>query len=63
MKVLVSHLALILTLCFFAHAQSPEGALVGTVSDVTGARIVAAIVTVSAKSLFPEQNSENRQDG
>src|SRR5437899_4436012 len=50
MKVLVSRLALILTLCFFAHAQSPEGALVGTVSDVTGARIAAATVTVSAKS-------------
>src|SRR5438270_9859899 len=33
-----------------ASAQSPEGALVGTVSDASGARIVAATVTVLAKT-------------
>jgi Carboxypeptidase regulatory-like domain/TonB dependent receptor len=49
MKVLAGYLALVFTLCFFARAQSPEGALVGTVADATGARIAAATVTVSAK--------------
>lgn len=50
MKVVSGCLGLLFTLCFFARAQSPEGALVGTVSDATGARIVAATVTVSAKT-------------
>jgi hypothetical protein len=49
MKVLAGYFALVFTLCFFARAQSPEGALVGTVADATGARIAAATVTVSAK--------------
>jgi hypothetical protein len=49
MKVLAGYLALVFTLCFFAHAQSPEGALVGTVADATGARIAAATLTISAK--------------
>src|SRR6267154_4510041 len=50
MKVLTGHLVLAFALCLFAHAQSPEGALIGTVSDATGARITAATVTVSAKN-------------
>ncbi|HEY2498460.1 MAG TPA: TonB-dependent receptor [Candidatus Angelobacter sp.] len=45
-------LAVILIFGFYAHAQSPEGALVGTVSDSTGARIAGASVTIIAKS-FP----------
>ncbi|MCU1256122.1 MAG: Oar protein, partial [Candidatus Angelobacter sp.] len=49
MKALSACLGVLFTLCFYAHAQSPEGALVGTVSDATGARIVAATVTVSAR--------------
>ncbi|MGZ7072820.1 MAG: outer membrane beta-barrel protein [Candidatus Angelobacter sp.] len=50
MKVVSGCLGLLITLCSNAHAQSPEGALVGTVSDVTGARIVAATVTVAART-------------
>ncbi|MGZ7106568.1 MAG: outer membrane beta-barrel protein [Candidatus Angelobacter sp.] len=50
MKVLSGCLGLLITLCSNAHAQSHEGALVGTVSDVTGARIVAATVTVAART-------------
>src|SRR4029077_12968295 len=50
MKVLSGYLVLVFALCLFTHAQSPEGALVGTVSDVTGSRIAAATVTVAAKS-------------
>ncbi|MGZ7076983.1 MAG: outer membrane beta-barrel protein [Candidatus Angelobacter sp.] len=50
MKVVSGCLGLLITLCSYAHAQSPEGALVGTVSDVTGARIVAATVTVAART-------------
>src|SRR5882757_6007071 len=49
MKIVSSCLSLLFTLCICAHAQSPEGALVGTVSDATGARIAAATVTVSAR--------------
>ena len=52
MKTLAGYLVLVFMLCFSAHAQSPEGALVGTVADATGARIAAATVTVSAKN-FP----------
>jgi hypothetical protein len=50
MKVLAGCVGLLLALCFYATAQSPEGSLTGTVSDSTGARIVAARVTVSARS-------------
>ncbi|MGZ4860333.1 MAG: outer membrane beta-barrel protein [Candidatus Angelobacter sp.] len=50
MKVVSGCLGLLITLCSNAHAQSPDGALVGTVSDVTGARIVAATVTVAART-------------
>ena len=50
MRVLTGHLVLVFALCLFTHAQSPEGALIGTVSDATGARVTAATVTVSAKN-------------
>src|SRR5882757_10569828 len=50
MKVLARVLLFIFVCGSLARAQSPEGALVGTVSDATGARIVAARVTVSAKT-------------
>jgi outer membrane receptor protein involved in Fe transport len=50
MKVLARVLLFIFACGSLASAQSPEGALVGTVSDATGARIVAATVTVSAKA-------------
>ncbi len=49
MKIVSTCLGLLFTVCICAHAQSPEGALLGTVSDATGARIIAATVTVSAK--------------
>ena len=50
MKVLSGCIGLLFALCFSALAQSPEGTLMGTVSDATGARIVAATVTVSART-------------
>src|SRR5215831_11947225 len=50
MKIIAGVLLFIFAFGSLASAQSPEGALVGTVSDATGARIVAATVTVSAKT-------------
>jgi hypothetical protein len=50
MKVFSRVLLFIFLFGSLARAQSPEGALVGTVSDTTGARIVAATVTVSART-------------
>jgi hypothetical protein len=50
MKVFARVLLLIFACAIPGRAQSPEGALIGTVSDSTGARIVAATVTVSAKA-------------
>jgi hypothetical protein len=49
MKVIAGVLLFIFACGGLVRAQSPEGALVGTVSDASGARIVAATVTVSAK--------------
>ena len=49
MKVIAGVLLFIFACGGLVRAQSPEGALVGTVSDASGARIVAAKVTVSAK--------------
>ena len=43
-------LALVCTLYMAARSQSPEGALVGVVSDATGARVAGAQVTVSARN-------------
>src|SRR6195256_2563434 len=48
MKVVARCLVLLFTFCLFAYAQSPEGALLGTVADATGARIAGATVTISA---------------
>ncbi|HEY5029615.1 MAG TPA: carboxypeptidase-like regulatory domain-containing protein, partial [Candidatus Angelobacter sp.] len=50
MKVLSGCLGLLFALCLYANAQIPEGALVGTVQDATGARIVAATVRVTART-------------
>jgi hypothetical protein len=50
MKVIAGVLLFIFACGSLVRAQSPEGALVGTVSDASGARIVAATVTVSAKT-------------
>ncbi len=50
MNVLARVLLFIFACGSLASAQSPEGALVGTVSDASGARVVAATVTVSAKT-------------
>ena len=50
MNVFARALLIIFAFSSLAGAQSPEGALIGTVSDSTGARIVAATVTVSAKT-------------
>src|ERR1700739_1800148 len=50
MKVIAGVLLFIFACGSVITAQSPEGALLGTVSDATGARIVAATVTVSAKN-------------
>jgi hypothetical protein len=49
MKVTAGVLLFIFACGSALRAQSPEGAVVGTVSDASGARIVAAKVTVSAK--------------
>ena len=49
----VAHLILIFVLAVVAvssYAQSPEGALVGTVSDASNARIAGATVQLSAKA-------------
>src|SRR6202023_1684485 len=45
------------------HAQSPEGSLVGTVADTSGARIIGATVTVSAKSFSLVRSAKTGQVG
>jgi hypothetical protein len=42
-------LILIFLSCAFSYSQSPEGALLGTVVDASGARVAGATVTASAK--------------
>jgi hypothetical protein len=49
MKTLARGLVLLLFCGLFTYAQSPEGTLLGTVSDMTGARISGATVSASAK--------------
>jgi hypothetical protein len=50
MRVVSGCIGLLFAVCFSAAAQNPEGSLTGTVSDATGARIVAATVTVAART-------------
>src|SRR6266481_851116 len=61
MKVLAG--CLVLMLCIFVQAQSPEGALVGTVSDATGARINAATVTVTARDFSLTRKVKTNKSG
>ena len=46
-----------------AHAQSPEGALVGVVVDTTGARVAGATVTASAKSFSLVRTAKSSKVG
>ncbi len=50
MKVFAGVMIFIFVCGILGNAQSPEGSLVGTVQDTSGARVVGATVTVSAKS-------------
>ena len=43
------------------QAQSPDGALVGTVSDATNARVAGASVKLSAKGLSWTRFANNQQ--
>jgi Carboxypeptidase regulatory-like domain/TonB dependent receptor len=50
-------------LAFLSVAQSPEGALVGTVTDPSNARIAGATVTVSAKSYSLSRSIKTNRQG
>ena len=63
-----STIQFLLTVVFAAlavslHAQSPEGALVGTVSDATNARVAGASVQLSAKSLSWTRSAKTNSTG
>ena len=45
------------------HAQSPEGALVGTVSDATNARVPGASITLSAKGFSRTRTARTNSVG
>src|SRR5258708_6968312 len=61
--IVISILVLTFAFCMPAHAQSPEGALVGVVVDTTGARVAGATVTASAKSFSLVRTAKSSKVG
>ena len=55
--------SLLVSVPFFCGAQTPEGAIVGTVADFSKARIAAATVTASAKEFVLTRSVKSNAQG
>jgi hypothetical protein len=56
-------LTLLLLFAVFSIAQSPQGTIVGTVLDASGARVAGAVVTASARNLNLSRTVETNKLG